>query len=127
MGADIRQAISVAIKVETEWRCLMLEIRPNCELCDRDLPPHALDAMICSYECTNCADCVKDTLQNVCPTCGGGFSQRPIRPVSAEGRQTNLGLSNRPAGMHRYHSKWCREQTEAVVIRREDIPLQERW
>ena len=104
----------------------MLEIRPNCELCDRNLPPHSLDAMICSYECTYCADCAKDTLQNVCPTCGGGFSPRPIRPVSAEGGQSNLGLSNRPAGTQRYHSKWTREQIEAVVIRLKDTPPQER-
>ncbi|WP_386630163.1 DUF1272 domain-containing protein [Sulfitobacter geojensis] len=116
----------VAIKLEKEWRCLMLEIRPNCELCDCNLPPHSLDAMICSYECTYCAECVRDTLQNVCPTCGGGFSQRPIRPIRAEGGQTNLGLLNRPAGKQRYHSKWSREQIEAVVKRLKDTPPQQR-
>ena len=34
-----------------------LELRPNCEYCDRDLPPNATEARICSYECTFCADC----------------------------------------------------------------------
>lgn len=28
----------------------MLELRPNCELCDKDLPPDSVEARICSYE-----------------------------------------------------------------------------
>ena len=36
--------------------------------------------MICSFECTFCARCVEDVLDDVCPNCGGGFSPRPIRP-----------------------------------------------
>jgi hypothetical protein len=59
---------------------MALQLRPNCEYCDKDLPPAALDARICSYECTFCADCVETKLSNVCPNCGGGFSPRPIRP-----------------------------------------------
>ena len=35
----------------------MLELRPNCECCNRDLPAEAADAMICSFECTFCRDC----------------------------------------------------------------------
>ncbi|WP_156916833.1 DUF1272 domain-containing protein [Leisingera aquimarina] len=58
----------------------MLELRPNCELCDKDLPPDAADARICSYECTYCAECVEQVLHDVCPTCGGAFAPRPIRP-----------------------------------------------
>src|SRR4051794_1716128 len=58
----------------------MLALRPNCELCDKDLPPAAADARICSYECTFCAACVEKVLFNVCPNCGGGFVPRPIRP-----------------------------------------------
>ncbi|MEM7506411.1 MAG: DUF1272 domain-containing protein [Pseudomonadota bacterium] len=61
----------------------MLQLRPNCEYCDKDLPPEASDAMICSYECTFCARCVETHLQNVCPNCGGGFCPRPIRPATA--------------------------------------------
>ena len=60
---------------------MMLQLRPNCEYCDKDLPPHATDARICSYECTFCAQCVEAVLCNVCPNCGGGFVPRPIRPM----------------------------------------------
>ncbi|MFC4348754.1 DUF1272 domain-containing protein [Kordiimonas lipolytica] len=60
----------------------MLDIRPNCEHCDKHLAPDATDAMICSYECTFCADCVESVLENVCPNCGGGFVSRPVRPAT---------------------------------------------
>ena len=56
----------------------MLEFRPSCENCDRDLPPHSVEAMICSFECTFCSTCVEEVLHNVCPNCGGGFESRPI-------------------------------------------------
>ncbi len=58
----------------------MLELRPTCEHCNRALPPHAVEARICSYECTFCAACVEQVLKNVCPNCGGGFAPRPVRP-----------------------------------------------
>lgn len=57
----------------------MLELRPNCELCDRDLPPDSPDARICTYECTFCVDCVAGPLAGVCPNCGGNFETRPVR------------------------------------------------
>lgn len=57
----------------------MLELRPNCECCDRDLPPD-VEAFICSFECTFCPDCVSDVLAGACPNCGGNFTLRPIRP-----------------------------------------------
>ena len=60
----------------------MLELRPNCECCDKDLPPEAKDAMICSFECTFCRNCVEQKLDGRCPNCGGSFVARPIRPVS---------------------------------------------
>ena len=59
----------------------MLALRPNCECCDRDLPPASRDAMICTFECTFCKDCVEDKLKGRCPNCGGDFSRRPIRPA----------------------------------------------
>ncbi|MCB1325509.1 MAG: DUF1272 domain-containing protein [Spirochaetales bacterium] len=59
----------------------MLELRPNCENCNRALAPNSLEARICSYECTFCADCVDTVLKNVCPNCGGGFVPRPVRPA----------------------------------------------
>ena len=58
----------------------MLELRPNCECCDRDLPPAATDARICTYECTFCAACADNILAGVCPNCGGNLTSRPIRP-----------------------------------------------
>lgn len=58
----------------------MLELRPNCEHCDKALPPASMEARICSYECTFCSECVEGILENVCPNCGGGFVPRPIRP-----------------------------------------------
>lgn len=61
----------------------MLEIRPSCECCDRDLPPDAADAMICSFECTFCRSCVDAVLHGICPNCGGGFAPRPVRPPAA--------------------------------------------
>jgi hypothetical protein len=60
----------------------MLELRPNCECCDKDLPPDSLEARICTYECTFCADCVDQRLGGVCPNCGGQFAPRPIRPAA---------------------------------------------
>ncbi len=58
----------------------MLEIRLNCENCDKFLPNESSEAMICTYECTFCRDCVEQVLMNVCPNCGGGFEKRPTRP-----------------------------------------------
>ena len=59
----------------------MLELRPTCENCNKALPPESLEACICTYECTFCAECVDKVLGNVCPNCGGGFVPRPIRPA----------------------------------------------
>ena len=58
----------------------MLELRPTCEQCNKPLPPGSPEAMICTFECTFCAECVSGILRNVCPNCGGGFAPRPIRP-----------------------------------------------
>ena len=64
----------------------MLELKPNCECCDADLPPQATDAMICSFECTFCRRCAEGILGGHCPNCGGSFSPRPIRPAAALAR-----------------------------------------
>jgi len=61
----------------------MLELRPNCECCDRDLPPASTAARICTFECTFCADCAEGPLGGVCPNCGGELVRRPIRPAAA--------------------------------------------
>ena len=60
----------------------MLDVRPNCECCDRDLPPDAADARICSFECTFCAACADGVLAGVCPNCGGELVRRPVRPAA---------------------------------------------
>lgn len=58
----------------------MLELRPNCEHCDCDLPPDA-ETYICSYECTFCPDCAETVFHHACPNCGGGLVKRPVRPA----------------------------------------------
>jgi len=58
----------------------MLELRLNCENCDKHLDIDSTEAMICTFECTFCRDCVENILKNVCPNCSGGFEKRPVRP-----------------------------------------------
>jgi hypothetical protein len=83
---------------------MALQLRPNCEFCDKDLPPAATDARICTYECTFCADCVETKLHNVCPNCGGGFERRPIRPVTEW--RPGVSLARQPASTQRVHLKY---------------------
>ncbi len=59
----------------------MLLLKPSCDNCNKLLPPESTEAMICSYECTFCKDCVDNVLDGVCPNCGGNFVNRPIRPA----------------------------------------------
>ena len=59
----------------------MLQLRPICVNCGKSLPNESGEAMICTFECTFCADCVENVLKNVCPNCGGGFERRPTRPT----------------------------------------------
>ena len=71
----------------------MLALRPNCECCDRDLPPDSIDARICSFEGTFCVSCAEDKLRGVCPNCGGELIARPRRPAAK--------LAKYPASMER--------------------------
>lgn len=57
----------------------MLQMKNECELCQKALANDSKEAMICSYECTFCTNCAKETLKNVCPNCGGNFEPRPLR------------------------------------------------
>jgi hypothetical protein len=60
----------------------MLILKPNCECCDKDLPPDAVDAVMCSFECTFCSDCADHRLPGGrCPNCGGELVRRPVRPA----------------------------------------------
>ena len=83
---------------------MALELRPNCECCDKDLPPASTEARICTYECTFCADCVDQVLENVCPNCGGGFTPRPIRPKTAW--REGVSLQHQPASEKRRSLKY---------------------
>jgi hypothetical protein len=58
----------------------MLQLRPNCECCNRDLAPESADAFICSFECTFCRGCKENVLGGRCPNCGGELVARPRRP-----------------------------------------------
>ncbi len=97
-----------------------LELRPNCELCDRDLPPASYEARICSNECTFCADCTDNTLHNVCPNCGGELVRRPIRPV--EEYRPGEGLRLNPAGATRRRTKYAADDIAKLVARLRDMP-----
>lgn len=72
----------------------MLALKPNCECCDKDLPPSATDARMCTFECTFCANCAENLFDNTCPNCGGNLVERPIRPEKH--------LRARPASTERF-------------------------
>jgi hypothetical protein len=103
---------------------MALQLRPNCEYCDTDLLPASIEARICSYECTFCADCVETKLFNVCPNCGGGFVPRPIRPA----RQWRDGVcvTSHPPSGKRTHLKYAREDVAEHAARIRDIRPEER-
>jgi hypothetical protein len=71
----------------------MLALRPNCECCDKDLPPASVEARICTYECTFCANCAETILHGICPNCAGTLAPRPIRPPAM--------LAKHPASIER--------------------------
>ena len=78
----------------------MLKLRPNCECCNRDLPPESEEAEICSFECTFCRTCANSVLRGRCPNCGGELVARPRRPLEK--------LAKYPASTERvYKSQGC--------------------
>jgi hypothetical protein len=102
----------------------MLELRPSCEHCNRALPPDSVEARICSFECTFCADCVESVLGDVCPNCGGGLAPRPIRP-STDWRNGN-SLGQYPAGTRILHRPVSPAVHGAFAARIRDIPPERR-
>ena len=86
----------------------MLQLRPNCECCDRDLPPDSGEARICTFECTFCAACAENVLGGTCPNCGGNLVPRPIRPA--------VKLQKYPAATERVvkNHPGCRPQAGAL-------------
>lgn len=101
----------------------MLELRPNCEACDKDLPPDSDAACICSYECTFCTDCVS-MLRNVCPNCGGGFVPRPIRPLTE--RRAGVSRTHQPASTKRRKAKFNKIEMVAFSAMHRSVPPQDR-
>ena len=81
----------------------MLELRPNCECCDQDLPAGSGEAYICSFECTFCADCSEYQLHHICPNCGGELVRRPRRPAAK--------LANNPASIKRVFNPALRNRS----------------
>ncbi|WP_429353205.1 DUF1272 domain-containing protein [Paraburkholderia sp. 32] len=78
----------------------MLQLRPGCECCDKDLPPESPDARICSFECTFCRDCTENVLGGICPNCGGELVARPRRPAAK--------LAKNPASTERVFNADCK-------------------
>ena len=103
---------------------MALELRPNCEYCDVDLPPASTEARICTYECTFCVDCVDRHLHNVCPNCGGGFMPRPIRPATEW--RPGLSLNQRPASIKRHSLRFDQSEIAAFSKRLKGIPPEAR-
>lgn len=103
---------------------MALELRPNCEYCDKDLAPDATEARICSYECTFCADCVATKLHDVCPNCGGGFVKRPIRPATAW--RPGVSVAQQPASAKRVQLKRSHDEIAALVDRLRGVPPEQR-
>jgi uncharacterized protein len=102
---------------------MALELRPNCEYCDVDLPSASTAARICSYECTFCADCV-ERLHNVCPNCGGGFVPRPIRPATEW--RPGISFAKRPPSTRRVHLSYGHDDIARHSARLKDIPSEKR-
>lgn len=105
-------------------RNFMLELRPNCEICDCDLPPESTEARICTYECTYCVTCAESVLENVCPNCGGNLVPRPIRPKTSW--RPTTGLGKHPASTKRRHNKWTTAERRALSDKLKDVPPTER-
>ena len=103
---------------------MALQLRPNCEYCDKDLPPQSTEARICSYECTFCADCAENKLANVCPNCGGGFVPRPIRP--AREWRPGVCVPKQPPSDKRVHLKYSLADIAAYSRAIRDIPPEQR-
>jgi hypothetical protein len=103
---------------------MALQLRPNCEYCDKDLPANSTEARICSYECTFCADCAESKLHNVCPNCGGGFAPRPISPAT-QWRSGVCTDAQRPSDQ-RIHLKYGADDISAHSARIRNIPPEER-
>ena len=96
----------------------MLEIRLSCEHCEKSLPNDSSEAMICTYECTYCKDCVDHLLMNVCPNCGGGFEKRPTRPINQ--------LSKHPPRQDKVFKPINTEEFTKILIKYQNVDPRKR-
>lgn len=96
----------------------MLEIRPNCEHCNKDLPNTSTEAMICSFECTYCQECALEVFENVCPSCGGNFVHRPIRPEKM--------VTKYPASEKRIYDPKDLEKAQRLTLKFKHVPPEKR-
>ena len=96
----------------------MLELRPICENCGKELPNTSFEAMICTFECTFCRDCVDEVLHNVCPNCGGGFEKRPTRPKEK--------LMKFPPKVEKYFKPIEVDRFQPLLMKNKDIKPNER-
>jgi hypothetical protein len=85
----------------------MLELRPNCECCDKDLPPESTEARICTFECV---------LRELC---GHGVARhlpelrwRTVAASASAGRQ-----ADRQPGVDHTHSSSRRMPATPVIVR----------
>ncbi len=96
----------------------MLEIRPNCEHCGKDLPNISTEAMICSFEFTYCTECAITVFKNVCPTCGGNFEKRPMRPA--------IIVRKYPVSTNKLIAPKDLEKAQKLINKYRDISLEKR-
>lgn len=96
----------------------MLTIRPNCEHCNKELPNSSTEAMICSFECTYCTSCALELFKNVCPSCGGNFVARPIRPTKL--------LQKYPVSTQKVFAPKHLTEVQKMINLYKDIPPHER-
>jgi hypothetical protein len=101
----------------------MLEMKPICENCGKDLPNDSMEAMVCTFECTFCSDCVTTILENVCPNCGGGFERRPSRPMTCA---TKYCLANYPVSQEKYMSPIIMDKFTPLKIQFQNIDPRKR-
>lgn len=96
----------------------MLDIRPNCEHCNKRLPNTSTIAMICSFECTYCRTCAIELFENVCPSCSGNFVNRPIRPQKE--------IKNHPASTTQIFKPKDLEKAKKNSSKFKNIPVEKR-
>ena len=86
----------------------MLILLPNCECCDRDLPPESDQARICTYECTFCADCAENRFGEHLPELRRRSRPPPDPPAreAAEGSGRDRPVHEGASGVRRLDDRF---------------------